>query len=66
MEEKITATAWVARDEDGEIHVYTTEPWKLGGQWVTNDNGVDKNKFPQVKWEDKEPTKVELIIKISK
>ena len=61
MEEKIKA--WVARDEDGEIYVYTTEPWKLGGQWVTNDNGVDKNKFPQVKWEDEEPTKVELTIK---
>ena len=30
MEKKITA--WIARDENGKIHVYTTEPWKLGGQ----------------------------------
>ena len=25
---------------------------------------LNKNLFPQVKWEDKEPTKVELTIKI--
>lgn len=62
MEEKITA--WVARDENGEIHVYTTKPWKLDGQWVTNDDGVDKNKFPNVKWKDDEPTEVELTIKV--
>jgi hypothetical protein len=62
MEE--TITAWVARDKDGRIYVCTSEPWKLDDQWVTSDNGIDKNKFPQIKWEDKEPTKVELTIKI--
>ena len=56
MEEKITA--WIARDEDGEIHVYTTEPWKLGGQWVTNDNGVDKINFLKSNGKIKNPQKL--------
>ena len=62
MEEKITA--WLARDENGELHIYTTRPFKVGGQWATNDDGIDINKFPQVKWKNKEPTKVELLIKV--
>ena len=62
MEEKIKA--WIARDENGEIYIYTTEPRKLKRQWETIDKGFDKNKFQQIKWEDEEPTKVELTIKI--
>ena len=64
MEEKIKA--WIARDENGEIYIYTTEPRKLKRQWEVIDKGFDKNKFQQVKWEDTEPTKVELTIKIYK
>ena len=62
MEEKITA--WIARDENGEIYIYTTEPRKLKRQWEVIDKGFDKNQFQQIKWEDEEPTKVELTIKI--
>lgn len=64
MEERIAA--WVARDENGEIYIYTTEPRKLKRQWEAIDKGFDKNKFKQIKWEDEEPTKVELTIKICK
>lgn len=66
MEEKITA--WVARDEDGGLYIYTLEPNKeedLDFWTGFGDNLViDRHFFPQVKWEDEEPTKVELTIKI--
>ena len=62
MEEKIKA--WIARDENGEIYIYTTEPRKLKRQWEAIDKGFDKKKFQQIKWEDEEPTKVELTIKM--
>ena len=54
-----------------------TKPGDLWGFWDYKDEGLsiggprtifmlDKRLFPQVKWEDKEPTKVELTIKICK
>jgi hypothetical protein len=44
------------------------------GHWAIPDDKIKdcyieiikNDKFPQVKWEDKEPTKVELTIKICK
>lgn len=72
MEEKITA--WIARDEDGNLTLYAGRdcPFKTDCDWtVINRDGVfieelNKNSFQQVKWEDVEPTKVELTIKICK
>ena len=70
MEEKITA--WLARDERGDLYLYNEEPhkdnkypeWLIGfdneGKYIE----IDTELFPQVKWEDKEPTEVELTIKI--
>ena len=68
MEEKITA--WIARDENpyrlglffGNPPVKGEATWLLNGsnRWMSFYN----NLFPQVKWEDVELTKVELIIKI--
>lgn len=59
MEEKITA--WIARDEGGSLCFYSEMPRKneYYGYW---DGKILV--FPQVKWEDKEPTEVELTIKI--
>jgi len=68
MKKKITA--WVARDADGEITLFMTDaPFKASATWVPQsyDNSyleLDKNDFPEVKWEDEKPTKVELTIKI--
>ena len=59
MEEKITA--WIARDESGEVFFYSEKPHKY------NEIGAWDGRlllFPQTKWEDEEPTKVELTIKI--
>ena len=69
MEQKITA--WVARDKDGTLYFYEQKPVKYENIWGYVDGGLSTVgrdeflfKFPQVKWEDKEPTKVELTIKI--
>lgn len=64
MEKKITA--WIARDEEDGLYIHTLEPNKEKDFWIgLGDNLViDRHLFPQVKWEDKEPTKVELTIKI--
>ena len=70
MEEKITG--WVARDKQGDLYLYNEEPYKDNkySEWLIGfDNEgkyieIDSKLFPQVKWEDEEPTKVELTIKI--
>ena len=68
MEKKITA--WVARDEDEVIRLFMVEaPFKAHAIWLPQsyDNvwlALDDNDFPEVKWEDEEPTEVELTIKI--
>lgn len=67
MEE--TITAWIARDKEGGLYIHTLEPNKEDLDfWIGfGDNLViDRHLFPQVKWEDEEPTKVELTIKICK
>lgn len=74
MEEKITA--WVARDSCGGLTFYETKPIKSSnyGWWTCSDSDNMTTllgdeflfKFPNVKWEDEEPTKVELTIKICK
>ena len=74
MEKKITA--WVARDGNMSLYIFFERPkkcerykcWDLEnaeGMWGTNKE-LNKDSFPQVKWEDEEPTKVELTIKICK
>lgn len=71
MEEKITA--WAARDKSGILFIYTRKPikgksceaWYLKGDEIGGVGiEMDMKKFPEVKWEDKEPTEVELTIKI--
>ena len=70
MEEKITA--WIARDENMDLYIFFERPNKrfecldlenAEGMWGTNRE-LNKDLFPQVKWEDEEPTKVELTIKV--
>lgn len=71
-------TGFVARNEDGTLNLFMggATPYKcnIGGYWAIPYNKfedgyieeIQNDKFPQVKWEDKEPTKVELTIKICK
>lgn len=57
---------YVARDKNESLYLYEYKPKKNRTIW--NDNlgfveELDSNLFPEVKWEDKEPTEVELVIK---
>lgn len=64
MEQKIIA--WITRDKDGSLCLSARPPQKSKEIWITSDFVIDKNNFPEVKWEDEEPTKIELTIKICK
>lgn len=72
-------TAFVARDENGTLNLFMggVTPYKCNicgnGYWAIPykiEDGyieeIQNDNFPQVKWEDKKPTKVELTIKICK
>ena len=56
---------WIARDEDGELYLYRTEPTKLSSCWLSFniDDGIDDLcdgdvLFQCIKWEDEKPTKI--------
>lgn len=70
-------TAFAARNEVGTLNLFMgVKPYKRNiygnGYWAIPDNEIEdcyvkriqNDNFPQIKWEDKEPTEVELIIKI--
>ena len=57
--------AWVARDKDGSLYMYTDKPKKKSEFWHAPKVGYVKlndSLFPEVKWSNEEPTKVKLII----
>ena len=72
MEEKITA--WLARDINGILSLVPDSGAPLRKakiEWLPRFQPyegyyliLDNKLFPQAKWEDKEPTKVELSIKV--
>ena len=53
---------YVARDSDGELSVFNGRPVKFGTQWSDNLGDwiepLNNDYFPEVKWSDKEPTKI--------
>lgn len=60
--------AWVARDENGMLYLYIDPPRKYQSKWLPNISPdyikMDRNLFPYVKWEDEEPTEIELSKKM--
>ena len=66
MEEKIKG--WVVRDINDDLLLSVSGFRKDGYHelWTSYATPIrlNKNLFPQVKWGDKEPTEVELTIKI--
>ena len=58
--------AWIARDECGDLYLYIFEkPRKVNVDWFTNGTHffkLRKERFPEVKWSDEEPTKVKIMI----
>ena len=59
--------AWLARDFNGRLWIYTRPPYKiLKGEWTCGEASkcleIDHNLFPEVQWSDEGPTKVKLEI----
>ena len=57
--------AWVARDDDGSLYMYTAKPKKLSDYWHAAGVGymkLDDSLFPEVQWSDEEPKGIELSI----
>jgi len=58
---------WLARDKCGELCLYLDKPDKDDTCWINFDADFVSlgftYAFPEVKWEDFEPTEVEITIK---
>lgn len=60
--------AFIARDSDGKLFLYSPNPpIKETTQWISLDGRssifrIDDGLFPEVKWEDKEPTEINIEI----
>lgn len=67
--------AWIARDDgaDGDLCLFYNKPKKTTiagfGCWLDmyhEPEYLDSKLFPQVKWEDEEPTEVEVMVRLIK
>ena len=60
--------AFLARDSNGRLFLYIPHPpVKLKREWMTKYTSdiishIHKNLFPEVKWEDEEPTEINIEI----
>ena len=60
--------AFLARDSDGRLFLYSPNPpIKETIQWISLDGRssiftIDDGLFPEVKWEDEEPTEINIEI----
>lgn len=58
--------AWVARDKKGFLFLYLSKPFKYEGRWIPTSNRftvMNEELFPEVKWDDEEPTEVTITVK---
>ena len=61
-----TLEAWVARDYDGSLYMYTGKPEKMSDFWHAPGVGymkLDDSLFTEVQWSDEEPKEIKLSIK---
>ena len=59
--------AFIARDLDGRLFLYSPNPpIKFTKEWVNEHDSdalyINKDLFPEVKWEYKEPTEINIEI----
>lgn len=60
---------YVARDKGGDLYLFQTRPRKGDKlhiwleECINNMIKLDSTLFPEVRWEDEEPTEVELVKK---
>ena len=65
MTQNSALKAWVARDKDGMLYLYTAKPKKRSYNWYAPKVGyvkLDDSLFPEVKWSDEEPKEIRLSI----
>lgn len=65
--EKNTIDCYMVRAESGDLYLFLNKPKKSNLGWSAQnyqDENIPVDWFPQVKWEDKEPTPIELTIKL--
>ena len=65
MRAKKSIRAWVARDKSGRIFLYRDKPKKSINEWLGTSTSIcdmPSDAFPNVKWEDSEPTRVYIRI----
>ena len=57
--------AWVARDYDGSLYMYSCKPEKMSGNWYAPKGymKLDDSLFPEVQWSDEEPKEIRLSIR---
>ena len=58
--------AWVARDYDGSLYMYSDQPKKMRDSWYAPKVGymkLDDSLFPEVQWSDEEPKEIKLSIR---
>ena len=63
---KKTLEAWVARDYDGSLYMYTAKPKKMRDNWYAAGVGymkLDDSLFHEVQWSDEEPKEIRLSIR---
>lgn len=65
MENKVKV--WIARDECGYAFIHLDKPSKTDnivdiGEWISNRGGGILQEFPQIKWEDDEPTEAYITL----
>ena len=61
-----TVTVWVGRDKNGTLVAFTEKPFKLKGVWYHKEAefySIPPFLLPEVKWEDENPTEIEITIK---
>ena len=64
--EKRTIDCYIVRAESGDLYTFLNKPKKqeLGWSSTDQDDNIPSDWFSQVKWEDDEPTPVEITIKL--
>lgn len=65
-EEKVTIDGWVARSKDGFLILGSGNCVRIPeiSTWCGGPVKVPDDAFPDIKWEDKEPRKADIIIKL--
>lgn len=71
MDDELTMLCWLGRDEDGSLFLYFRDcpnKQEIAGIWH-NISGecilLVSELFPEVKWEDEQPTEVEMNFNIT-